>query len=391
MTCNTGNVRQDKEARVEVLHVIARMNVGGPAVEIVELIHGLDSNEFSQTLVCGYCGPDESDYLEGQSDTFPVVRLQGLGRRLNVWSDIKVLIRLRKIIQTVSPDIVHTHTAKAGVLGRLALRISGVRAKSIHTYHGHLLHGYFGKIKTKIMIWIERALARSTDTLICVGLQVKTDLLSVGVGREHQFCVIRSGVPEKNYPSRMDARRELGISPQAQVVTYVGRLTQIKRIDRLLQVTSLAQERIPDFQLLIVGGGELSPWVETEIKSRFLRATMVGWQGDTSLYLAATDLIILTSDNEGTPLVLIEAGQAARPAVATNVGSVSEIILHEETGFLTNLSVPTIAEAVTQALTHFDLKTVGAAAQRHIRSKFSLESFINGHADVYRTGVRLFE
>jgi hypothetical protein len=155
------------------MQVIARMNVGGPAVIVAELMRGMDSSKYQQTLVTGYCADDEADYLETVARDIPAIRINALGRSVSPLKDLSSFFALVKLIRKIKPDVIHTHTAKAGVLGRLASIVAGGRAKRVHTFHGHLLHGYFGTAKTKLVILIEKLLALFTDQLLAVGQQVQ--------------------------------------------------------------------------------------------------------------------------------------------------------------------------------------------------------------------------
>ena len=151
------------------MHVIARMNVGGPAILISELLKGLNNKDFESFLITGNCESNEVDYLEANNLNFDEIRIKGFGRSLNPISDLKSILTIIRILRRVKPDIVHTHTAKAGVIGRITSFVATPRAKRVHTYHGHLLHGYFSKSKTQLVILIEKYLAVITDLILTVG------------------------------------------------------------------------------------------------------------------------------------------------------------------------------------------------------------------------------
>ena len=194
------------------MQVIARMNVGGPAVIVDELMRGLNKNGFEEILVTGYCAEDESDYLDEVATDTPVTRISGFGRSVSVLGDIKSFFTLLRIIRQFKPDVIHTHTAKAGVLGRVAGLIARPQARRIHTFHGHLLNGYFGSFKTKFVIITERILARVSTKLIAVGNQVKLDLVEAKIGIENQYTVIFPGLRELGVQSQESARSELDLS-----------------------------------------------------------------------------------------------------------------------------------------------------------------------------------
>ena len=236
---------------IRIMQVIARMNVGGPAVIVAELMRGLDSDKFQSVLVTGYCADDEADYLDEVAKDIPATRIQGLGRSVSVLGDIKSFFALLRMIRRFQPDVIHTHTAKAGVLGRIAGLIACPRAKRVHTFHGHLLHGYFSPLKTKLVILIERFLADISTALIAIGNQVKNDLLVAGVGKPNQYSVIFPGLEELNIQSKASARIELGLEVDKTYVVFVGRLTQIKRPDRLIQIARHLKVNRPQVELLL--------------------------------------------------------------------------------------------------------------------------------------------
>ncbi len=168
---------------VKVVQIIARMNVGGPAVIVADLMRSIDSSKVEQVLITGYCDSDEADYLETVATDIKATRIAGLGRSVSLVADVRAFFALVAMIKKIAPDVIHTHTAKAGVLGRLAAILAGRKAKRVHTFHGHLLHGYFSGWKVKLVIAIEKFLAKRTDVLVAVGNQVKDDLLAAGIGK----------------------------------------------------------------------------------------------------------------------------------------------------------------------------------------------------------------
>ena len=178
------------KGKIRILRIISRMNIGGPAVQISGLMRGLDSRDFEHILLTGHCESDESDYLVSVAPDVGAIRINGLGRSLNLIADLRAFIRILKVIREFRPDIIHTHTAKAGVLGRIASIASGHSSIRVHTFHGHLLNGYFSQRTTQLVIIIEKFLALFTHSLITVGENVCNDLIKVGIGRIEKFVVI---------------------------------------------------------------------------------------------------------------------------------------------------------------------------------------------------------
>ena len=289
-----------------VVHVIARMNVGGPAAILVELLEHLPG----QSLLTGEVEAGESDHLALRSPGTPFHRVPGLGRSPRPGDDLRALAHLTRELRHRRPDVVHTHTAKAGTLGRLAARAARVPGV-VHPFHGHVLHGYFSPAVTRAVVTTERVLATTTDRIVAVGEQVRDDLLAAGIGRLSQYAVIPPGIAVRNPPSRAEAKGLLGLS--GPVVSTVGRLIPIKRPDRLLRVARL----LPDVTFLVAGEGPLHEQSRRDAPDnvRFL-----GWRGDVEIIHAASDVALLTSDNEGMPVTLIEAALCGTPAVSTDVG-----------------------------------------------------------------------
>jgi glycosyltransferase involved in cell wall biosynthesis len=369
---------------IKVVQIIARMNVGGPAVIVADLMRGLDSSKFEQTLITGYCADNEADYLETVATDIKATRVGGLGRSISLGADAKAFFSLIALIRRERPDIIHTHTAKAGVLGRLAAILSGSRAVRIHTFHGHLLHGYFAGWKVKLVIAIEKFLATKTDYLIAVGNQVKEDLLAAGIGRADQFRTFFPGLPDPVAGTYEECRTALGLDLNQTYCTFVGRLTTIKRPDRLLDVANACVARGLDIHFLVAGEGELFESSKKRAEEEKLPVTFLGWRKDIDQIFAASDIAILTSDNEGIPLTLIQAAQAGLPIVATKVGSISDIVIDGETGFLTAPQAGAMASALSALVTDIDLRDdLGMAGRAHAQKYFSLDKSLRDHADLY--------
>ncbi len=224
----------DEDRPIRVLRIIARMNVGGPAWQVSVLTRGLDRDRFESRLVAGDVGEGEADFIELRDPDLPVVKIPALGRSLRIGDDLRAFIAIRQTIRDYRPDIVHTHTAKAGLLGRIAAATCRVPVR-VHTFHGHVLHGYFNRWVTRAVRIIEGLLARQTSVLVTVGSQVRDDLIWAGIGRADQYVVIPPGAALEELPNRVSARGSLGLPIKQPVVLFVGRLTSIKRPDRLIE------------------------------------------------------------------------------------------------------------------------------------------------------------
>ena len=370
--------------KVRVLRIIARMNVGGPAVQVSGLMRGFDQKAFEQELLTGFCAADEADYLEKVATDVKAIRIDGLGRSIKPRADLTALFAIIKEIRLFKPDVIHTHTAKAGVVGRIASLLSGQRSIRVHTFHGHLLHGYFGTAKTKLVILIEKLLALFTDQLLAVGKQVQDDLISVGIGNAKKFAVMPPGLQLANVPTKAAARLELGLETDEIYCAFIGRITQIKRTDRFLDVASRVQADNVKVHFIVAGAGEKLQYCQDRVNSENLPVSFLGWREDIEVVLAAADFVILTSDNEGTPLSLIQAGMVGIPVVATNVGSTNEIVVDGQTGFLTDLSVDQLSEAVAKLASDSDLRAkMGAAGKDYTLARYGVERLVKNHQDLY--------
>ena len=378
------NGQEGKAQKVRVLRIIARMNVGGPAVQVSGLMRGFDKELFDQELLTGFCAADEADYLEKVATDVRAIRIDGLGRSIKPRADLTALFAIIKEIRHFRPDVIHTHTAKAGVVGRVASILSGNRSIRVHTFHGHLLHGYFGAGKTKLVILIEKFLALFTDQLLAVGKKVQDDLIAAGIGDESKFAVMPPGLQLAKVPSKHEARLELGLDPNKIYCAFIGRITQIKRPDRFLDVVAEIKKRGTELNFIVAGAGEQLDYCQARSKAEDLPVTFLGWREDIEVVLAAADFVILTSDNEGTPLSLIQAGMVGIPVVATNVGSTNEIVVDSQTGFLTDLSVDKLAEAVTKLAEDSDLRAkMGAVGKDYTLARYGVARLVKDHQDLY--------
>jgi glycosyltransferase involved in cell wall biosynthesis len=366
------------------MRIIARMNVGGPAVQVSGLMRGFDAQVFDQELVTGYCAADEADYLEKVATDVEAIRIDGLGRSIKPRADLTALFAIIEEIRRFKPEVIHTHTAKAGVVGRIASILSGHKSIRVHTFHGHLLNGYFGAGKTKLVTLVEKVLALFTDQLLTVGSKVKDDLLAVGVGNQSKFGVMPPGLQLAEVPSRASARMELGLMEDAVYCAFIGRITQIKRPDRFLDVVDEIKSRGVELHFIVAGAGELLQYCQNRAKAENLPVTFLGWREDIEVVLAAADFVLLTSDNEGTPLSLIQAGMVGIPVVATNVGSTNEIVVNGETGLLTDLSVGQISDAVVKVATDSALRgKMGAAGKEYTMARYGVDRLVKDHQDLY--------
>jgi glycosyltransferase involved in cell wall biosynthesis len=370
--------------KIKVMRVIARMNIGGPAVQVMELMNGIDNQFFDQKLYTGYCDKNEAEFLDVFPNNITINRIPGFGRRINFISDFKAFLYLLLEIKRFKPDIIHTHTAKAGLIGRLAGLVSLRKVRLIHTYHGHLLNGYFTPMKTRLVVIAERFLALFTFKLVCVGKQVQTDLLAAGIGKTDQYVVISPGIKIGEIPDKAILRSKFGITHDQIVITYLGRITSIKRPDRFSEVVINLVKSDKNILFLIVGSGDLESDLKTSLSSVAENVKFLGWRTDIENILGATDILLLTSDNEGIPISIIQAALAGVPTVSTNVGSIKEIITNGENGFLTSSDPNDISRFLQILIRDQELRNkFGLSVKQEVTNKFSVSSFLKNYQNLY--------
>ena len=368
---------------IRVAHIVTRMNTGGVAVLLAEICKDYDRHGFECILITGACDSDEEDYLQARGFTLDVIQISSLGRGLNPLRDLIAFLKIIRVLVQLKPNIVHTHTSKAGVLGRIAAKISIPRVKILHTYHGHLLQGYFSTLATFLLVLIEKNLARISDELISMGNQVKKELLAAGIGKESQYSVVFPGIVDSSTTSinpEVEAFKAKHVD--AVICIFVGRLSPIKRCDRIIELAHMQMLQEKSVHFVILGGGELRH--NLEVQSQNLPITFLGWQSNSAQWLAISDIAILLSDNEAVPLAMIEAGFAGLPAIATNVGSMADVVIDGVNGLLTSTKIEDIAAAITRLIEQPKLRTeMGTAGQSLARNRFSTQAMISAHQVIY--------
>ena len=330
---------------MKILRIIARLNVGGPARHVVWLTEGLTKIGHDTVLVAGVvpAGEDDMSYVAAWSGVTPLI-LPEMSREPSL-KDALTIWKLFRLMRRERPDIVHTHTAKAGAVGRVAglmyrwltpavLVGKPIRCRFVHTYHGHVFHGYYGPLKTRVFVAIERCLARlTTDRIIVVSEQQRLEINEVfRVGSREQFVIVPLGIEIDKYANwrerRTRLRGELKANDQEVLIGIVGRLTEIKNHKLFLQAANRLKSIAKHSRFVIIGDGRLRGDLETQAESLGLTEDVVflGTRNDPEDFYPALDIVALTSLNEGTPLTLIEAMANSRPVIATAVGGVVDLL-----------------------------------------------------------------
>jgi glycosyltransferase involved in cell wall biosynthesis len=369
---------------IKVVSIITRMNTGGAARLIDSLSQGFhESKEIDHLLVIGEVASHEQDFLAGKNVNYRIKKIEGLGKQISILQDLKAFINLMKLLRLEKPNIVHTHLSKAGLLGRLAAKIAVPRAKIVHTIHGHLYVGYFSKAFVFLLITLEKLLTKFTDLLIFTGPSVMAELNKLGIKKSNQV-VIEPGVKPMTFLSKIQARDKFNLDSEKVIIGFAGRLTRIKRVDRLLDVFEKIQQLHPDTQLIIAGGGDLESWVQEQILNRHLNIKLLGWQSDIAAVIAACDIWMLTSDNEATPLSVIEASLGGVVSVATNVGDVAHAIENQVSGLVVSTDVNSLLAAVDELVTAPEKRQkLASNAKIRAESHFLEEKMVQSHVKLY--------
>ena len=357
---------------MRVLHVIARMNVGGTATYLANLLQGLEKLGVENLLVMGNVPKGETE--DNVVNNLPHVRIETLSRELNFKLDRSARSAIEKEIERFKPDIIHTHTFKAGFLVRLKVRKTPV----IHSFHGHHLYDpEFGFFKRSVLNVIERVLAPRADAIITIGKRVRDELLAVHIGKRGQYTTIAPGIESLEIRDEENVRAQFGFKADEILVVWLGRFTAVKRPDRVIEIA----QKVSSVRFVMAGGGEMFEEVK---KSAPVNVTFVGYQDKSDMWRIA-DIALCTSDSEGMPLALIEAQMAGVPVVSTDVGSVSEIVEDGVSGRLTSRDSAALADAVKEVIDSIKLSDqMGIAARNRAAREFSSEVMAQAHIDLYR-------
>ena len=361
---------------MRVLHVIARLNVGGTARYITQLANELPKHGIETLVATGYVQGAEIE--DASAATIKLVRIKSLGRSINPIKDHFAQRELRAVIKEFKPDIIHSHTFKAGFITRVRKQ----QVPIIHTFHGHLLDDpEFSGFKSTLVTAVERKLAKKSARLVSVGQRVADELVSKNVGLKEQYINIPPGVKELSITPRRDALKNLGITDDGRpIIGWIARVTGVKNPMRALEVARV----ISTAHFVMAGGGDLLEEVKEAAPSN---VSVLGWAKAEDLF-GVSEIILSTSENEGMPIALIEAQLAGKPVVATDVGGVSEVVANHETGLVTNKNSRSIAAALNSLILDTQKRTqMSTLAASRARALFSVDQMISAHVSLYKSIV----
>ena len=362
---------------MKVLHVITRLNTGGPAVFLDHLTNAMSNMECQSSIVYGFCEDNESDYADNHKFSGELIKIKSLHRSLNLIDDLKAFFQIRKAIIKINPDLVNTHTSKGGVLGRLAAKSVNRKLPVVHTFHGHLIYGYFAIYKSLIFSFIEKFMSKFTDSAIAVTSETKKSITNLGIGKKLHWRVIPIGIPTTNDPVQQ-------LSDNASLkILWVGRFTNIKDPFYAIDVIeNILKEGISNIELKMVGDGEL--FEEVKNAANELPITFTGLMRNPFENIKDFDLLMLSSKNEGLPLVILEAANHGRATISRNVGGVGEFIKENQTGYLISGEPSQMAKKLIDISKDKKiLQVIGISANKLLKNDFSVEKMSSNYLSLY--------
>jgi glycosyltransferase involved in cell wall biosynthesis len=376
---------------VRVLRVFSRLNIGGPSLHVILLSAGLRPLGYETRLVVGRESRREGNMLALAAEkNVTCEAMAGLGREIAPLQDLRALVGLFRLMKAWRPEIVHTHTAKAGLLGRLAARAARVPTV-VHTYHGHVLRGYFSPGKTAFFRWVETRLAPLADAVVTVSQTLGEDLVALGVAGAAKIRVIPLGVELDQLTRALPRgvlRAEAQVPDAVPFVGMVGRLVPIKDVPTFLRAARLVRESKPAARFALVGDGEERPALEALSRDLGVdgAVTFFGWRQDLAAVYGDLDVVVNASRNEGTPVSLIEALAAGKPVVATRVGGTPDLLGGGEHGLLVPPAEPAaLAAAILQTIEESEAALRRARAGReHVLARHSSDRLVRDVDALYR-------
>jgi len=380
---------------IKVVNLYSRLNVGGPSWEVVNLTSGLIQRGHDCELWVGETSKDEGNMgWYAKARNIPLTQIRFLGAPLSLFRDSIAFVTILKKLIRKNPHVLHTHTFKGGFLGRLAGIVS-TRPKMVHTYHGHLLKGYWGGFGVFVWKCIEKFLNRYTDVVITVSENVAQDIIRHGIAPAHKVRVVDLGLDLEKVDQEMHQsptlRKRWGIPKEAFVVGCVGRLVSVKALDRAIDAVSQMNRSGMETYLILVGEGPERSFLEAYAKKRAYlnsRIFFAGWCVPAWREYSDFDVVVVCSKNEGTPVSLIESILAKIPVLATNVGGVENLLRNGEFGLVVEEDVDDLSGGLKKIRQNYPFwkKKVSAASEK-IRKQFNMKSSVRTTEEIYRSMI----
>jgi glycosyltransferase involved in cell wall biosynthesis len=390
-----------KHSELKIVQVISRLCVGGASIEIVLSSEAMLRRGYPTILLAGDITADEASLEEfARSRGVPITKISGLSRKASVWAVVIGLLQLAWFFRRERPAIVHTHTAKAGALGRIAARLAGVPI-CVHTFHGHVFRAQFSPAKTRIFLAIERLLARWTDCLVAVSELQRRELVhGYHVAKAEKVVTIPVGIELEGFLGVNGRRGPIRCATKCPsdhaLVGWVGRMSRVKNPELFVAAAELVLAESSNARFVMIGDGELRARLESQIKKMQLggAVAMQGWLSGISDFYADVDLVVLTSRHEGTPLVLLETMASGKPFIATDVGGIRDLMLGAcqpmtgfkvfENGILTETTPAAVAAAITYLLEHPKVaRAIGRSGREFASRAFSHHRLAHDIEELY--------
>lgn len=365
--------------KIKVLHVLTRLNVGGTSRFFEEFFKHANFDEFDYTLLIGQCQNNEAEFDLARIQGVTIIRAAHMQRKISPVNDFLSLLLLVKKIRKINPDIVHTHTSKAGVIGRISALLSNSRIVLVHSYHGNIFEEYFSSVISKIFVFIERILSRHTDLLVAISTQVKEEMLNFRIGKAKKWKVINLGISLREIPT--SSSRE---STKIASLLWVGRFEEVK--NPILAIETLRKMHLKyPVHLTMVGDGTLLPAATEMARADNLPVTFTGWLNDPFLKFANSDFLFVTSKSEGFGYVLLEAALAGIPIISTEVGGIKDFVSDGITGFFAEQEASAFYEVFENAyLNDHKVEAVVANARELLTKNFSSQIMVKKYEDAYK-------
>jgi glycosyltransferase involved in cell wall biosynthesis len=353
------------------------MNTGGPAVFLDHLTNAIYKLGCESIIAYGFCESNEADYTDNHKLNAKLVKIKSLHRSLNPVDDIRTFFQIRKVVRQVKPDLVNTHTSKGGVLGRLAAKSVSRKLPVVHTFHGHLIYGYFANYKIILFTLVERFLALFTNAAASITQETEDSLKKLKIGKKLKWQVIRLGIP---------VNQTTFLAPKSNSKTnllWVGRFADIKDPNYAILVMQELEKLSPGkFDLTMVGGGELLD--QSKVTAKSLPITFTGWLDKPFEAVGYFDLLLLTSKNEGMGLVMLEAANYSKATVARNVGGVGEFVTDNKNGFLVSGNADQMAIKIN-SLSNEVIEQVGKNCKLVLENEFTDKVMASNYLKLYNS------